>query len=121
MISLLKILKEIKIEPSYLSKEALFQEWREGELKVDNEDLINILKFDDLKGENLDVFNNFLDLVKKYPKINREDLAILNSIGLFNYGAEWEEFDGNWNSLDEKTFNKIMKNEFGEEDDEMYD
>ena len=106
----------------------LFKEWKNGEIEAGN-DIDNIYQWSDLHKfdqELQDGFLSYVNLVKKYPNLDKEDLAMLNSL------SYQKEFDGtpidmpysdyDWNSLDEKTYHKILFDEFDiepyEEDDE---
>jgi hypothetical protein len=78
-----------------------------------------------------DGFLSYINLVKKYPNLDREDLALINSLGHakeFNGTPIYTSYsENNWNSLDEKTYNRILFNEFGiepyedEDEDGEYD
>jgi len=107
--------------------QGLFSEWKVGEIEGGN-DIENIYHWSDLYNfdqELQDGFLSYVDLVKKYSNLDREDLALINSLGhakefsgtpIYTLYSEYE-----WNSLDEKTYNKIMFDEFGiepEEEDE---
>ena len=96
----------------------LFKEWKIGEIEVDN-DIENIYHWGDLHNfdqELQDGFLSYVNLVEKYPNLDKQDLALVNSLGYL------KEFNGtpiympyssnNWNSLDEKTYDKILSNEF---------
>jgi hypothetical protein len=109
----------------------LFKEWKNGEIEAGN-DIDNIYQWSDLHNfdqELQDGFLSYVDLVKKYPKLDKEDLAMLNSLSYqkeFNGTPIYTPYsDIDWNSLDEKTYHKILFNEFGiepyEDDDEDYD
>lgn len=97
----------------------LFKEWKIGEIEVDN-DIENIYHWSDLHNfdqELQDGFLSYVNLVKKYPSLNKEDLALINSIGhikdLAGNSVYMSYSDYKWNSLDEKTYNKILFDEFG--------
>lgn len=105
----------------------LFNFWKPGEIEVGN-DIENIYDWEDLHKFDQDLKNGFLsyvDLVKKYPTLDKEDLALVNGIGHI------KDFRGNpiymsysqyeWNSLDEETYNKILSNDYGIESQEDYD
>jgi len=96
----------------------LFKEWKIGEIEVDN-DIENIYHWGDLHNfdqELQDGFLSYVNLVEKYPNLDKQDLALVNSLGYL------KEFNGtpiympyssnNWNSLDEKTYDKILYKEF---------
>jgi len=106
----------------------LFKEWKVGEIEVGN-DIENIYRWSDLHNfdqELQDGFLSYINLVKKYPNLDREDLALINSLGHskeFNGTSIYTSYsDNDWNSLDEKTYNKILSKEFNiepyEEDDD---
>lgn len=105
----------------------LFNFWKPGEIEVGN-DIEDIYDWEDLHKFDQDLkdgFLSYIDLVKKYPSLDKKDLALLNSIGYI------KDFGGNsiympysqykWNSLDEETYNKILFDEFGIESQEDYD
>jgi hypothetical protein len=96
----------------------LFKEWKVGEIEAGN-DIENIYHWSDLykfDQELQDGFLSYTNLVKKYPNLDREDLALVNSLGHakeFNGTPIYTLYsDNNWNSLDEKTYNKILSREF---------
>jgi hypothetical protein len=106
----------------------LFKEWKIGEIEVDN-DIENIHHWSDLHNfdqELQDGFLSYVNLVKKYPNLDKQDLALVNSLGYlkeFNGTPIYISYsENNWNSLDEKTYNKILTSEFEiepyEEDDD---
>jgi hypothetical protein len=120
-----------KTPDEYLQE--LFSEWKVGEIEAGN-DIENIYHWSDLHEfdqELQDGFLSYVNLVKKYPNLDKEDLALLNSLGHaqeFNgtpIYTPYSEYD--WNSLDEKTYNKILFNEFeiepyeDEDEEEEYD
>ena len=118
--------KDTKTPDEYLQD--LFKEWKVGEIEAGN-DIENIYHWSDLYKFDLELQDGFLsyvDLIKSYPNLNTEDLALINSLGHakeFNGSliyTPYSEFE--WNSLDEKTYNEILYNEFGiepyEEDDD---
>jgi len=111
----------------------LFNEWKDGEIEAGN-DIENIYHWSDLHKfdqELQDGFLSYINLVKKYPNLDREDLALINSLGHakeFNGTPIYTSYsENNWNSLDEKTYNRILFNEFGiepyedEDEDGEYD
>jgi len=96
----------------------LFKEWKVGEVEAGN-DIENIYHWSDLykfDQELQDGFLSYTNLVKKYPNLDREDLSLVNSLGHakeFNGSPIYTSYsENNWNSLDEKTYNKILSNEF---------
>ena len=105
----------------------LFNEWKIEEIEVGN-DIENIYHWSDLHKsdpELQDGFISYVNLVKKYPNLNKEDLAILNSLSYIKDFAGTQDFtDWNsieWNSLDEKTYLKILKDDYGIEPKEDED
>jgi len=108
----------------------LYKEWKTGEVEAGN-DIENIYHWSDLHQfdqELQDGFLSYINLVEKYPNLDREDLSLVNSLGYakeFNGTPIYTSYsDNDWNSLDEKTYNKILFNEFGiepYEDDDEYD
>jgi hypothetical protein len=97
----------------------IFKEWKVGEIEVGN-DIENIHHWSDLHNfdqELKDAFLSYVNLIKKYPNLNREDLALINSLGYLKDAAGnsvYESYSNyEWNSLDEKTYNKILYKEFG--------
>ena len=96
----------------------LFKEWKIGEIEAGN-DIENIYHWSDLykfDQELQDGFLSYTNLVKKYPNLDREDLSLVNSLGHakeFNGTPIYTSYsENNWNSLDEKTYNKILSSEF---------
>jgi len=106
--------EEIKVNDP---KNTLFNFWKKGEIEVGNE-TANVESPEELQGETKDTFNRFVDLVNNYPKIDKEDLAVLNSIGLFG-GTETFYNSYEWNNLKEKDFIKIMMHEYGYEREDV--
>ena len=107
----------------------LFREWKIGEVEADN-DIDNIYHWSDLHkfDQGLqDGFLNYVDLVEKYPNLDKEDIALLNALGHlkeFNGTPIYMPYsDYNWNSLDEETYHEILFDEFGiepyEDDDDI--
>jgi hypothetical protein len=105
----------------------LFKEWKVGEIEVGN-DIENIYHWEDLHKFDQDLKDGFLkyvELVKKYPSLDKEDLALLNGIGHVKDIAGnpiYEPYSSyEWNSLDEKTYNKILSNDYGIKPQKEYD
>jgi hypothetical protein len=105
----------------------LFKSWKVGEIEAGN-DIENIYDWEDLHKFDQDYKDGFLkyvDLVKKYPSLDKEDLALLNSIGHIKYISgspaymPYSQYE--WDSLDEKTYNKILSKEYNIEPQEEYD
>ena len=107
----------------------LFREWKIGEVEADN-DIDNIYHWSDLHKfdqELQDGFLSYVDLVEKYPNLDKEDIALLNALGHlkeFNGTPIYMPYsDYNWNSLDEETYHEILFDEFGiepyEDDDDI--
>ena len=107
----------------------LFKEWKVGEVEAGN-DIENIYHWSDLykfDQELQDGFLSYTNLINKYPNLDREDLALVNSLGHakeFNDTPIYTSYsENNWNSLDEKTYDKILSSEFDiepyEDDDDL--
>ena len=107
----------------------LFKEWKVGEVEAGNY-IENIYHWSDLykfDQELQDGFLSYTNLINKYPNLDREDLALVNSLGHakeFNDTPIYTSYsENNWNSLDEKTYDKILSSEFDiepyEDDDDL--
>ena len=96
----------------------LFNDWKKEEIESGN-DIENIYDWNDLHKfdqELQDGFISYVNLINKYPNLDKQDLALVNSLG------HAKEFDGtpiympysdyDWNSLDEQTYHKIIFDEF---------
>jgi hypothetical protein len=113
--------KNIK-SPEEIMQE-LFNEWKQGEIKVGNNELENIYNWEDINNVDEDLKQSFIDytiLVKQYPNIYKEDLAIVSSIGIgiltgdeyLMASIEYKNHQNNFTNLDEKTYYDILKNYF---------
>jgi hypothetical protein len=103
--------------------QGLFDEWKQGEIKVGNIELENIYNWEGINEIDEDLKQSFIDytlLVKQYPNIDKEDLAIVSSIGIGILGGdelltatiEYKEHQDDFTNLDEKTYYNILKNYF---------
>jgi len=104
----------------------LFKGWKVGEIEAGN-DIENIYHWEDLHKFDQDLKDGFLkyvELVKKYPSLDKEDLALLNGIGHVKDIAGnfiYEPYSSyEWNSLDEKTYNKILSDDYNIEPQDNY-
>jgi hypothetical protein len=105
----------------------LFKGWKVGEIEAGN-DIENIYHWEDLHKFDQDLKDGFLkyvELVKKYPSLNKEDLALLNGIGHvkdISGNPIYEPYSSyEWDSLDEKTYNQILSKEYNIKPQEEYD
>jgi hypothetical protein len=97
----------------------LFKEWKDEEIEAGNdiEDIYNWSDLHKFDQELQDGFLSYINLIKKYPNLDKKDLALINSLGHLKEltGAQvyssYSDYD--WNSVDEKTYHKIMFDEFG--------
>jgi hypothetical protein len=103
--------------------QGLFDDWKQGEIKVGNDELENIYNWENINEFDEDLKQSFIDytlLVKQYSNIDKEDLAIVSSIGtgilagdeLLTSTIEYKEHQDDFNNLDEKTYYNILKNYF---------
>jgi len=103
--------------------QGLFDEWKQGEIKVGNTELENIYNWESINEIDEDLKQSFIDytlLVKQYPNIDKEDLAIVSSIGIgilagdemLTATIEYKEHQDDFTNLDEKTYYNILKNHF---------
>jgi len=113
--------KDVK-SPEEIMQE-LFDDWKQGEIKVGNDELENIYNWENINEFDEDLKQSFIDytlLVKQYSNIDKEDLAIVSSIGTgilagdeyLISAIEYEEHQDDFNNLDEKTYYNILKNHF---------
>ena len=97
----------------------LFKEWKIGEIEVGNniEDIYHWSDLHNFDQELQDGFLSYVNLVKKYPSLNKEDLSLINSIGYIKDPAGNQVYmpysNYYWNSIDEKTYHKIIFDEIG--------
>lgn len=94
---------------SSMSPESLFPRWKKGELSVGNDSVYGIKNINDLDRETLNVFNKYVSLVNKYPKLNKDKLAVINSIGI--YGGTGDEFDDD-KAINGELFRKILTDDY---------
>lgn len=103
--------------------QGLFDDWKQDEIKVGNDELENIYNWENINEFDEDLKQSFIDytlLVKQYPSIDKEDLAIISSIGngistgdeLLMSAIEYKEHQDDFINLDEKTYYDILKNYF---------
>lgn len=103
--------------------QGLFDEWKQGEIRVGNNELENIYSWENINEFDEDLKQSFIDytlLVKQYPNIDKEDLAIVSSIGtgilagdeMLTATIEYKEHQDDFTNLDEKTYYNILKNHF---------
>lgn len=103
--------------------QGLFDEWKQGEIKVGNTELENIYNWEGINEIDEDLKQSFIDytlLVKQYPNIDKEDLAIVSSIGIgilagdemLTATIEYKKHQDDFTNLDEKTYYNILKNHF---------
>ena len=113
--------KKVK-SPEEIMQE-LFNEWKQGEIKVGNNELEDIYSWEDIDKFDKDLKQSFIDytlLTKQYPNVDKEDIAIVSSIGngiltgdeLLTATIEYKEHQGDFINLDEKTYYNILKNYF---------
>jgi hypothetical protein len=101
----------------------LFNEWKNGEIKVGNDELESIYSWEDINDFDKDLKQSFIDytiLVKQYPNIDKEDLAMVSSIGTgilagdeyLKSTIDYKEHQDDFTNLDKKTYYNILNNYF---------
>lgn len=110
----------------------LFIEWKKGEIEAGNDELDTIFNWEDISKFDEGLQKSFIDytvLVKKYPNIDKEDLAIVSSIGngiLLGDEGSKASLEYKWNkerfvNIDEETYYNILKKYFKIDVDDMLD
>lgn len=90
-------------------EDRLFDEWKQDEIAVGNNITANSWK--ELNSEDKSYYLHYVDLVRKYPNANKEDLAVFNSIFLYGgVGGGFYEYE--WNDIE--TIKEVWDNEMDE-------